>query len=287
MKKLGCFLCALSVAAFVSFIVLSGQSPLASTQVYADEAGDSVKLPVVMYHSMLNSRSGVYIVSERQFENDLKAFLDAGFTTVLPSEIIDYVEGKGSLPSKPLLITFDDGHYNNMYYAYPILKKYGCKAVINVIGRFTEYSTASGDSDNPNYSHLTWDEIAELSGSGVIEIGNHTYNMHNFKPRYGAGPMYGETDDKYTKALCADIGKLQTKLLEVTGKNCPVFAYPFGKYCEQSEKTVAEMGFKITLTCNEGVSTVKRGDLNSLKLMRRVNRSGAYCTETVLSKISK
>lgn len=248
---------------------------------------DSVQLPILMYHSVLKSRSGTYIVSPTQLEQDFKQIVANGYTAVTCDEVINYVDGKGSLPEKPILITFDDGHYNNLYYAVPLLKKYNLKATLNVIGKFSDFSTTSGDIDNPNYSHVTWDEVAEMSNSGVMDIGNHTYNMHNYKPRFGMSQNYGETDEQYVNALKNDIGRLQKILFEHTGKQCRVLAYPFGKYNTIAEQTLVDMGFRMMLTCNEGVSTIKRGKPDSLYKLKRINRSGLYDTATVMNKIGK
>lgn len=248
---------------------------------------ECIKLPILMYHSVLKSKSGTYIVTPAQLEQDFKKIVENGYTAVTCDEVIDFVDGKGSLPEKPILITFDDGHYNNMYYALPLLKKYGLKAVLNVIGKFSDFSTSSGDIDNPNYSHVTWNEVAEISNGGTMEIGNHTYNMHNYKPRFGMSQNYGETDEQYVNALKSDVGELQKILFEHTGKQCRVLAYPFGKYNTIAEQTLVEMGFRIMLTCNEGVSTITRGKPECLYKLKRINRSGLYDTATLMNKIGK
>lgn len=260
---------------------------LSTTLTANADANNSVALPILMYHSVLKSKNGTYIVSPAQLENDFKRIVAEGYTAVTTKQVIDYVDGVGTLPSKPIMITFDDGHYNNIYYAKPLLEKYGLKAVFNVIGKFSDFSTTSGDIDNPNYSHATWDEIAELANGNVMEIGNHTYNMHNYKPRFGIAQKYGETDQQYVKALRDDIGKLQKILFEYTGKQCRALAYPFGKYNTIAEQTLIEMGFRIMFTCNEGVSTITRGKPESLYKLKRINRSGKYDVETVMNKISK
>lgn len=251
------------------------------------DSDDGVALPVLMYHSVLKSRSGVYIVSPAQLEADLKRLKENGYTSVTVDEVINYVDGVGSLPKKPVLISFDDGHYNNIYYALPLLQKYGFKALLNVIGKFSDFSTSSGDIDNPNYSHITWEEAAQLSQGGVMELGNHTYNMHNYQPRYGIAQKSCETNEQYVRALKDDVGKLQKILFESTGKNCRVLAYPFGKYSELAEKTLVEMGFRMMLTCNEGVTVIKRNRPETLYKLKRINRSGKYDTQTVMNKIGK
>lgn len=250
-------------------------------------AADSVALPVLMYHSVLKSRKGTYIVNPSQLEADFKRIIDEGYTAVTSEQVISFVDGKGELPAKPIMITFDDGHYNNMYYALPLLKKYDLHAVLNVIGKFSDFSTSSGDIDNPNYSHVTWDEVAEMSNGRVMEIGSHTYNMHNYKPRFGLSQNYGESDEQYVAALRNDIDKLQKILFEYTGKQCRVLAYPFGKYNTIAENTLVNMGFRMMFTCNEGVSYVTRGKPESLYKLKRINRSGLYDTATVINKIEK
>ena len=247
---------------------------------------DIIRLPIVMYHKISDCQKGTYIVTQQQFENDLLAFNKAGYTTVFPSEIIEYVKNGKFLPKKPLLITFDDGHYNNMSYGLPLLKKYNAKALINIIGKFSNFSTTSGDHSNNNYSHLTWSQIKELSLSGHFEIGSHSYNMHNYKPRFGISQKNGESDEQYCNCLSDDVGLLQEKLEHFVGVKPKVFAYPFGEYSNLAKNLLKSLGFEMFLTCNEGVSNIKKFDINSIHQLKRINRSGYYTTQELLSKLS-
>lgn len=62
------------------------------------------------------------------------------------TELINYVYNDASLPEKPIIITFDDGYYNNLSYAVPLLHKYNMKAVVSIVG---EYSDRYTESDEP------------------------------------------------------------------------------------------------------------------------------------------
>ena len=119
-----------------------------------------IELPILMYHSMLKDpvKPSQYIVSPDLFEKDLKYIRKKGYTPVFMKEVIDYVNGTGSLPKKPIVLSFDDGYYNNYYYAFPLLKKYKMKAVISVVGKLSDDFSQTPD-ENPNYAHLTWDDI--------------------------------------------------------------------------------------------------------------------------------
>jgi len=255
------------------------------TEEIAAEAQEQVQLPVLMYHGVLRSRKGAYVVSPAQLEADLAALRRAGYTPVRAEQVIAYADGRGSLPTKPVLLTFDDGHYNSWYYAAPLLRKYNASAVFNVVGKYTDFSTG-GERDNPNYSYLTWDEIAAMAESREAEIGNHTYAMHEMRPRFGAGRMEGESDEAYAAALREDIGKLQTSLCERSGIRPVIFAYPFGKYSCVSQEVLCDMGFRMILTCNEMVSTVRRGDPSSILCLGRFNRNGKVSTAHMMREIT-
>ena len=53
-------------------------------------------------------------------------------------DLINFVYSGSSLPEKSVVITFDDGYYNNYLYAYPLLEKYDAKMLISFIGKYTD-----------------------------------------------------------------------------------------------------------------------------------------------------
>ena len=119
-----------------------------------------------------------------------------------------------------------------------------------------------------------------------MSIGAHSYNMHKFKPRYGINKIYGESYEDYKKALVADTTRLNEKLFEACGEYPIAYAYPFGKYSEDGRMILSEMGFKLFLTCNEGVSEIIFNNPKSLYTVKRVNRNGGYKTSDLLAKIA-
>ena len=255
---------------------------LGQTSSWAEEV---VEVPIIMYHSVLKSKKGMYSVHPSLLREDICYLKNHGYQPIFVKDIIAFCEGKGDLPQKPVVLSFDDGHYNNYYYAYPILKEENFKANLNVVGSYCNYSTTSGDYDNPNYSYLTWSEIKELYDSNIFEIGNHTYKMHAFSPRYGIKQKLYESDDEYAKALKDDVSKLEYKFMVECGFRTEVFAYPFGAYSDLGEKILREMGFKAFLTCNEGINKLKRGDAKALSHLKRVNRSGNLTTYQFFQKL--
>ncbi|MGN1085576.1 MAG: polysaccharide deacetylase family protein, partial [Porcipelethomonas sp.] len=118
----------------------------------SSDSEEKIFLPVIMYHSIVDDSSRIsdYSVTPEIVENDLKYLKEHGYNTVFTEDVINYVNG-GSLPDNPIIITADDGFYNNEAYLLPLLEKYDMKAVISVVGYYTEV-TAAADPHVPEYS---------------------------------------------------------------------------------------------------------------------------------------
>lgn len=244
------------------------------------------ELPVLMYHSILQDeeQQGDYVVSPRVLENDIQYLQKHHYQTVTVSEVIAYVDGSGELPQKPVMITFDDGYYNNYKYAYPILKKYGARAVLSPVAALSEQFTESGET-NAYWSYCTRRQLKEMSDSGIFELANHSYDMHELSPRKGCLKRTGETGAQYREALTNDIKRAQ----EVFGKyEIPVpvcYTYPYGALSDQTEEIVREMGFLASLGCEEGINTLIRGDNSCLYRLKRYNRASGKSSAQFLSEI--
>ncbi|MGN1030338.1 MAG: polysaccharide deacetylase family protein, partial [Butyricicoccaceae bacterium] len=207
------------------------------------------------------------------------------YQTVSLREIIDYVNGSGTLPEKSVLITFDDGYYNNYLYAYPILQKYGARAVLSPVASLDEQFTESGE-ENASWSYCTEKELKEMSDSGVFEIANHSYDMHELSPRRGCLKRSGETERQYREALQSDITKAQQLFVEYGLPEPVCFTYPYGAMNDETEQIVREMGFSVTLGCEEGINVLIRGDPECLYRMKRYNRASGSSSEQFLSKVT-
>lgn len=246
---------------------------------------DIVKLPIVMYHSILKSRKGNYIVSPDVLESDLQYLYENGFHAVTVEDLIDYVYHDGSLPDKPVMITFDDGFLNNLVYALPLLEKYEMKAVISIVGKYTEQEPTT--ERNANYSYLNWDEINELLDTGIIEIQCHSYNMHiSNQGRSGANKIKSEAMSHYHQVLMDDIAKFNAVLEENTGYQTTAFTYPFGAYSNASEEIIKEQGFFASFTCREKINFITKNE-GSLYKLGRYNRPAGISTESFFAKVLK
>ena len=248
--------------------------------VFGTEKG--VQLPILMYHSILkdSARQGNYVVSPDVLAADLDALQQRGYETVTVTDLLAYVQDGEPLPEKPVMITFDDGYYNNYVYAYPLLQQRGMRAVLSLIGSQTALYTAEG-TENAYWSHLRLDRLREMQD--VFEVQNHSWNLHEYGERRGCLRRSGETEESYESLLREDTAETQ-QLITDAGLPAPqCYTYPFGACSAESERILQDMGFACTLGCEERINIITR-DAGCLYEMGRFNRAAGESTQSYLSR---
>lgn len=200
-------------------------------------------------------------VASENFERQVKYLHDNGWHSYTMSEA---AAQKKNLPSKSVVITFDDGYRDNLTNALPVLKKYGLKATIYLVndrhdrdwsGYRKAKNEGAGLKDEPK---LTDDEVRELLDSGLIEIGAHTRTHAN---------LNALNREEAHNEICTSKQEIETKFATV----CSSFAYPFGLYSKRDTDLVLECGYSNAVTTEVGIA-----DLNSCDLFEipRVTISG-------------
>lgn len=247
--------------------------------------GSGIPLSVIMYHSVLQNQSSAneYTVTAAQLESDLQYLKNNGYKTIVIDDLLKYVYGGQRLPEKPVMLTFDDGQLNNLKYAVPLLQKYKMKAVFSVVGAFVERAEREMDP-SPAYAYMTWEDVRAAADSGVVEIQNHSYNLHGGKARMGFTKHAGETQAAFLDSLTADVLKMQRMLYDNTGITSSSFTYPYGLTFKDSALLLKSVGFKSAMTCAERVNIIT-ADPECLLHINRFNRSGYTTTDRFMKKL--
>ncbi len=219
------------------------------------------QVPVLCYHQIRDWRASDsksakdYIVPIAAFKEKIKMLADSGYHTILPDQLYKYLTTGAALPSKPIMLTFDDTDLDQFTIANPELKKYGFKGV---------YFIMTVSIGRPHY--MNKEQIKQLSDEGNV-IGSHTWDHHNFKKF--AGKDWETQIDKPTK-----------KLEEITGKKIDYFAYPFGLWNVQGLPELHKRGFKMAFQLAE-----KRDANDPLMTVRRILDSGYWSAKTLSNSI--
>lgn len=233
---------------------------------------EAVYVPIIMYHEVKTFKNGKDVISPWEFESDLKYLSENDYTAITMGELIDYVYNGASLPDKPIILSFDDGYLSNYVYVYPLLKKYNTKIVFSILGKNTDDFTSIPDN-NIDYSHVTWNQLNEMLDSGLVEVQNHSYNLHRItKSRTGCDQAKSESFAEYEKLLSEDVGKLQKEITLLTGQTPTTFVYPYGAWSDNTNIILKNLGFKATLTCTYGVNVITNNP-DSLFCLKRICRA--------------
>lgn len=241
------------------------------------------QIPVITYHNFSENPDewSSITISPKLFEEHMTALKQAGYTAMLPRELLSALR-RGTLPEKPILITIDDGYKSNYDYAFPALKKLNMKATIFVISRILD-PNLNPDSRNPN--SMTVEQAREMLESNLVSIQSHSYNLH-ITPETGSpigvGKMPGESNEDYYDRLKTDYSYSRYITENVVGDKLIAYSYPFGIATETAESMLKANGVYFSCTTNYGVSVMSAAGGYSLK---RVNAGSNMSGVDLMAKI--
>lgn len=208
------------------------------------KAEDDEFLPVLLYHNVRDDyvpgNEGADISTEL-FEEHMKAIIARGYTPILIKDFYDCVIRGKDLPENPIAVTFDDGYLSNYEIAYPILKKLNIPATIFIVTSTVGLTPESGLVSEP---HFSWEQAREMQESGMIDIYSHSHSHRNMS--YLTIPQL-QTELRLSRYL------IEKNL----GKNCFVFAYPYGGYSESTSRMAKYAGYRMQILVHDAKSSAE------------------------------
>ena len=177
-------------------------------------------VPILVYHRVSDTDKNPMTLKVADFDAQMKYLVDNGYHVIAPDDLLDAWASGKTLPSKPIVLTFDDGHmdiYNNVF---PILQKYNMRATVFVV---TDHM---GMKD-----YLTWDIARALQAGGYIDIESHTMSYKDLTTLKG---------DKLWNEIYGSKQAIEWALK----KPAKFIAYPEGKYTVDAEDTSKEVNFR-------------------------------------------
>lgn len=263
---------------------------------------DLKTLTVIGYHEIVAHAKAIipdYAVSSQQFELHLDWLQQNGYHFITVDQLIKASEGRYQLPSKPVLLTVDDGYQSFYQYAYPILKARKIPVVLSVVGSWLEPKANSmvqfGDDQLARNKLLSWTELKTMQDSGLVEIGSHSYNLHrgvignpqgNSEPaaitrEYDAKTKNYESDKAYAARIYKDLKK-NNSVLKAHGLRSPrVMVWPYGRYNMQTINIAKKLGMPIAISLDDGPDHIKK----SLGQMNRILIEGNMTTDNLAQEI--
>lgn len=217
--------------------------------------GKTPFVPVLLYHIIDDSDRSKISISVSEFAKQMTYLKQAGYNTISPTEL----SGLAKLPegTKPILITFDDGHRSILTRALPLLEKDGFAATVFLLGERLEHPVA--DLLSPT-------EALALKNKNWT-IASHFFSHNNLDLMTGE-----EIDQEYLSA------KKQVELVggQEAGK---IVSYPHNRHNQKVVDRLTSLGASLAFAGQPGLYfgqnnfaiprlEVKRGfDLARFKLL--------------------
>ncbi len=235
-----------------------------------------VTCPILMYHHF-DPAGGDYTTTPDTFRSHLEMFRREGYTTVTFAELLRYRNGEDNLPMKPILPVSDDGYESVLTYALPLLREYGMKMSVAVIG---EHIGVRGHGE---LTKFTLEEEAEADTEDRIELVSHTCGFHELTEETQGAVNLTLSAEAYEERFREDCRRMS----EIGGEAHPmmkkVYVYPYGYHSEESERLLGECGYEISVTTAKGVARIQRG--GSLRLLPRITAEWYGTGDALLKKL--
>ena len=211
---------------------MSAVLPLAGSAARRPRAARST-VPALAYHKIAPIPAGARYrcnyVTPARFDLQLRALRAAGYQAISFSQYLANRFDGVSLPSRAVLITFDDGYRSTLDFAVPALRRYGFTATFFVVAGLLG-GTNAWDADEFQEPLLAADEVRRLDALG-FEIGSHTLTHAKLPPLPDS-------------VLAWELSESKRVLEDVTSKPVSVVAYPWSEHCSRVHQAAEDAGYR-------------------------------------------
>lgn len=230
----------------------------------------------IAYHDVEDrdpDQAVVAVRTERMIEQ-LAWLRENGYKPVTVDQIMAARKGGLELPAKAILLSFDDGYASFYTRVLPVLRAYNWHALLAPVGVWIDTPLNQpvdfAGAPRARSDFLTWDQVREISQSGLVEIAAHTDANHkgilanpqgNLQPaaatrRYDPVTKRYESEADFQARIRTDVNNISEKIRKVTGKKPRVWVWPYGAADGTSLTVVGEEGYEMALTLDDGLDAL-------------------------------
>ena len=231
------------------------------------------KYLVLCYHDIpvkITDDRDDYAVELENFVLQIEFLISDGFNFISPEDVLAASEGKKELPEKSVLLSFDDAYESFYQHVFPLLKIYKIPAMLAVVPSWIEL----GELSEYKKKFMTWDQIREVSDSGLVHIASHSLNMHKSVVVHPLGSTAAalvsriydekkgryENKEEYELRISQDISESHKILSGKIGKMPVSFVWPYGRYNSTAVDFAKKSGFKLLFTLDAGLAEINNPD---------------------------
>jgi peptidoglycan/xylan/chitin deacetylase (PgdA/CDA1 family) len=178
----------------------------------------------------------------RRFASQMAFLARFGFRVIALDQALAGLRGEGPIPSRAVVLTFDDAYVNFLDYALPVLRRHGFPATVYAIsgwlGRRAEWFAK--DPGRPIPELMTAAQLREIRTAG-IGIGSHSVEH----------PKLADLRPEHQRRELADS---KADLEDLLGEEVAHLCYPYGSFNLDSVRAAARCGYRSATTCLRGAA---------------------------------
>jgi peptidoglycan/xylan/chitin deacetylase (PgdA/CDA1 family) len=204
----------------------------------------TARVPILMYHEVTPTpieRYRKYSFTPGEFGAQLDWLQAHHYTTVSLDDVVAYWRGRGTLPTRPVVLTFDDGSRDCLEYVVPALVARGFTAtffiVAGLVGSTTRWLQAERGFELPT---ADWTALRAAERDGM-----HCEAHSVTHPRLAT-----LADDQCRDELTRGRAILEDGL----GHEVRHLAYPFGSNRTRTRELAREAGYTTACTTDESLA---------------------------------
>ncbi len=195
----------------------------------ARAADPPLHVPILLYHRFGPTVTDDMTVTTRVFEGQLTTLHERGHQVIRLHDLVAVLQGSQAvLPDRAVVLTVDDGHRTVYTDLFPLITRLRLPVTLFI------YPTAIS---NASYA-LTWEQLAEMKASGLVDVQSHTLWHPNFnvERRRLASPAY-------ERFVQDQLIKSKVILEQRLGGKVDLLAWPFGIYDQQLMQWASAAGY--------------------------------------------
>lgn len=188
-------------------------------------------IPILLYHSVSDDPPdwiADLAVRPSTFAEHVDLIVASGRTPMTVSDLGAALREHGSLPRRPVLVTFDDGFADFADAAQVLAENHIPSTLYVTTGALGGRGRQPRDLALPPAPMLDWSQLPELTTLGV-ELGGHTHT-------------HRQLDTMRADEVAEDIRRSKDMLEDTLGREVPSFAYPYGFQCDETRHVVRNLG---------------------------------------------
>jgi len=247
---------------------------------------------ILMYHQVSDEIEAPTVVSSELLEEHIRAILEAGLPVMSLSELsrwLDDPEAGGS----GVVLTFDDGYDSFYHHVYPLTSRYQIPASCFLIVSSSEPPPDSESRGTVIPGHLSLEQVREMSETGLVELGSHSYDGHRYVDTRGGSrpylvePLVDEDHAGFLGRVKRDLDLSRQVLRAMTGTECLYFSYPYGWVTCALRDQVSQCGFDLALTTRPGAVVPGMDRYLLPRMTVRPEMTGADLVEAIRTEMAR